>query len=128
MKSFNYLPVLQLSCNLILRNPAVLLLNHVLFVSLTIFSLPFLTLSLRLLLVGYYRHPKEDAYLWHVPAYAGLLMALVTMLWLWSWVIFRGVGRVVMAAVIGEWYFHRSVPSQVFCESFLSVTKLIVAS
>jgi hypothetical protein len=50
---------------------------------------------------------REHTYIWHVRPYAGWLIALVTLLWLWTWVIVRGIGRVVLAAVLGEWYFHR---------------------
>lgn len=96
-----------------------LLLSPAILIAFAAFSLPFLTLLLRLLLVGYYRHPRENTYIWHVRPYAGWLIALVTLVWLWSWVIFRGIGRVVTAAVIGEWYFYREdenrpSPSEVF--------------
>lgn len=50
---------------------------------------------------------REHTYIWHVRPYAGWLIALVTLLWLWTWVIVRGIGRVILAAVLGEWYFHR---------------------
>ncbi len=97
----------QLSTKLLLEHPPLLILTPALLVVFTILSIPYLTLILRLLLIGYYRHPRENTYIWHVRPYAGLLTALVILLWLWSWVIIRGIGRVATAAIVGEWYFHR---------------------
>ena len=36
---------------------------------------------------------------------------MVSLAWLWTWGVVRGVSKVTIAAVIGEWYFHRSVES-----------------
>ena len=99
----------QLATGFLIDHPAVLLITPLILTAFSILSLPFLTLVLRLLLIGYYRHPREHTYIWHVRPYAGWLIALVTGAWLWTWVILRSIGRVVVAAVLGEWYFHRWV-------------------
>ncbi|KAI5450338.1 hypothetical protein NCC49_003121 [Naganishia albida] len=99
--------VVEIATSFLIEHPILLLITPALLVVFSLISIPFLALVLRLLLVGYYRHPREHTYIWHVRPYAGWLIALVTLLWLWTWVIVRGIGRVVLAAVLGEWYFHR---------------------
>lgn len=99
----------QLATTFLIQHPTLLLITPILLVTFSIVSLPFLALVLRLLLIGYYRHPREHTYIWHVRPYAGWLIALVTTAWLWTWVVLRGIGRVTVAAVLSEWYFHRCV-------------------
>lgn len=50
---------------------------------------------------------RENTWIWHVRPYAGWLVFFVTLIWLWTWGVVRGVGRVAVAAIVGEWYFHR---------------------
>lgn len=50
---------------------------------------------------------RQDTYIWHVRPYAGVLIAVVCLLWLWTWGVVKGIGRVVIAALISEWYFYR---------------------
>lgn len=97
----------QLATGFLIDNPTILLITPLVLTIFSVISLPFLALVLRLLLIGYYRHPREHTYIWHVRPYAGWLIALVTMSWVWTWVVLRGIGRVTVAAVLGEWYFHR---------------------
>lgn len=99
--------VVELSAGFLLDHPPLLLLQPILLAALALLSLPYLTLLLRLLLIGYYRHPRENTYIWHVRPYADLLAIIVVVCWLWTWAVVRGVGRVVVAAVVGDWYFHR---------------------
>lgn len=47
--------------------------------------------------------------MFHIKPYAGFLIFVVTLAWMWTWGVIRGVGRVAVAAVVGEWYFHRYV-------------------
>ncbi|KAH8080812.1 plasma-membrane choline transporter-domain-containing protein [Filobasidium floriforme] len=100
--------VVELSSSFLLDHPPVLLLTPALLMVFAVLSIPYLTLLLRLLLIGYYRHPRENTYIWHVKPYADILIVVVSLLWLWTWVVVKGVGRVVTAAVISEWYFHRN--------------------
>lgn len=53
----------------------------------------------------------QDTYHYHLKSYAVWLLILVGALWVWTWNVVRGVRRVVVAGVIGEWYFHRCVSS-----------------
>jgi len=104
--------VVELSAGFLLGHPPLLILHPILLGALALLSLPYLTLLLRLLLIGYYRHPRENTYVWHVRPYADWLAFLVIVLWLWTWAVVRGVGRVVVAAVVGDWYFHREEPDR----------------
>jgi len=49
--------MVQLSSSFLLDHPPVLLLTPVLLMVFAVLSVPYLTLVLRLLLIGYYRHP-----------------------------------------------------------------------
>jgi hypothetical protein len=99
--------VVELSTNLLLTHPPLLLLTPILLAIFALTSIPFLTLLIRLAMVGYWRHPKEHTYIFHIRPYAGWLIFLVTLIWVWTWGVIRGVGRVAVAGVVGEWYFHR---------------------
>lgn len=99
--------VVELSTHLLLTHTPLLLLTPVLLAVFTLTSLPFFTLIIRLGMVGYWRHPKENTYIYHLRPYAGWLIFLVALIWVWTWGVIRGVGRVAIAGVIGEWYFHR---------------------
>lgn len=102
-------PARQLATGFLIDHPTVLLITPLILTLFSILSLPFLTLLLRLLLIGYYRHPRQHTYIWHVRPYAAWLIALVAGVWVWTWVVLRGIGRAVVAGVIGEWYFYRWV-------------------
>ncbi|KAF9505846.1 hypothetical protein BS47DRAFT_488477 [Hydnum rufescens UP504] len=105
--------VVELSTSLLISHPSVLILSlGILFISF-IASLPFLSLALRLLLVGYFSHPSssQSQWVWHVQNYAGTLATVVLLIWLWSWAISRGVMRVVVGGVVGHWYFTAHDPA-----------------
>jgi hypothetical protein len=99
--------VVELSTNLLLTHPPLLLLTPLLLGVFALTSIPFLTLLIRLGMIGYWRHPRENTYIFHIRPYAGWLIFLVTLVWVWTWGVIRGVGRVAVAGVVGEWYFHR---------------------
>ncbi|WOO76951.1 CTL-like protein [Vanrija pseudolonga] len=99
--------VVELSTHLLLTHPPLLLLTPLLLAVFAVTSIPFLTLLVRLAMIGYWRHPRENTYVFQIRPYAGWLIFIVTVVWVWSWGVIRGVGRVAVAAVIGEWYFHR---------------------
>jgi hypothetical protein len=93
--------------HLLLTHPPLLLLTPLLLGVFALTSIPFLTLLIRLGMIGYWRHPRENTYIFHIRPYAGWLIFLVTLVWVWTWGVIRGVGRVAVAGVVGEWYFHR---------------------
>ncbi|WVR03619.1 hypothetical protein IAU60_000611 [Kwoniella sp. DSM 27419] len=99
--------VVELSTNLLLTHPPLLLLTPMLLGIFAITSIPFLTLLIRLGTIGYWRHPRENTWVFHIRPYAGWLIFLVTLIWVWTWGVLRGIGRVAVAGVVGEWYFHR---------------------
>jgi len=67
-------------------------------------SIPFLTLTFRLLLVGYVSDPSSGLE-WHLRGWANWAIAVTISFWLWTWAVARGVLRVTAAAVIAAWYF-----------------------
>jgi hypothetical protein len=99
--------VVELSTELLLSHPPLLLLTPLLLGVFALASIPFMTLLVRLAMIGYWRHPKENTYIYQIAPRAGWLIALVTIVWVWTWGVIRGVGRVAVAGVMGEWYFHR---------------------
>ncbi|WVQ62643.1 uncharacterized protein L199_000790 [Kwoniella botswanensis] len=99
--------VVELSTNLLLTHPPLLLLTPLLLGVFAITSIPFLTLLIRLGTIGYWRHPRENTWIFHIRPYAGWLIFLVTLVWVWTWGVIRGIGRVAVAGVVGEWFFHR---------------------
>lgn len=101
--------VVELSTHLLLTHPPLLLLTPLLLGVFALVSIPFLTLLIRLGMIGYWRHPRENTYIFQLRPYAGWLIALVTLVWIWTWGVIRGVGRVAIAGVVGEWFFHRCV-------------------
>lgn len=111
----------QLSTHLLLTHPPLLLLTPVLLGVFALTSIPFLTLLIRLGTIGYSRHPRENTWVFHIRPYAGWLICLVSLVWLWTWGVIRGVGRVAVAGVVGDWYFHRSAP-RVRCQNFVELS------
>ena len=53
----------------------------------------------------------EGTYIYHLKPKATPLILLVIGLWVWMWGVFLGIGRVTIAGVVGEWYFHRDDPA-----------------
>ncbi|KAG9039644.1 hypothetical protein FRB95_009225 [Tulasnella sp. JGI-2019a] len=98
--------VVEISTSVILEHPPVLGLSLCLLLGGLIASLPFLSLILRLTLIGYYS-PSHGHQEWHLRGYAGWLAVLVTGVWVWSWSVIRGALRVSVSGVIGNWYFNR---------------------
>lgn len=99
--------VVELSTSLLLRHPPLLFLTPFLLMIFAVTSIPFMTLLIRLGMYGYWRQPREGTWAFHLQPWAGWLIVIVTLVWLWTWGVIRGVGRVAVAAVVGEWYFHR---------------------
>lgn len=98
--------VLTLSTSLLQSNPFLLALSPLILLLALLGSIPFLTLSFRLLLIGYFPDTKASTpWEWHVKNWAGWSIAGTVSVWLWSWGVARGVLRTTCAAVIGAWYF-----------------------
>ncbi|CDR87290.1 uncharacterized protein SPSC_00416 [Sporisorium scitamineum] len=99
--------VLELSCNVVLRHPALLVLA---LASLGVFALatiPFLYLFTRLFLVGHFGRQVGDSMEWQTDTKAAWLAWATLCAWLWTWAVLRGVQRVTVAGVVSHWYFHR---------------------
>jgi hypothetical protein len=111
---------MKLSTELLLTHQPLLLLTPLLLAVFAVTSLPFLTLLIRLGTIGYWRHPREDTWIFHIRPYAGWLIFVVTLIWVWTWGVIRGVGKVAVAAVVGEWYFHRLVYRTLICDGRLT--------
>jgi hypothetical protein len=101
--------VVELSTRLLLTHPPLLLLVPSLLAIFAVVSIPYLTLIMRLGTIGFWRHPQANTYVFHIRPYAGWLIVLVALGWIWTWGVLRGISRVTVAAVIGNWYFHRYV-------------------
>ncbi|BEI89586.1 uncharacterized protein CcaverHIS019_0209480 [Cutaneotrichosporon cavernicola] len=99
--------VVELSTSLLLRHQPLLFLTPLLLMVFAVTSIPFMTLLVRLGMYGYWRQPREGTWAFHLQPWAGWLIVVVTLAWLWTWGVIRGVGRVAVGAVVGEWYFHR---------------------
>lgn len=98
--------VVELATSVVLEHPPILALSLCLLLGALVASLPFLSLILRLTLIGYYS-PKSSDNGWHVRGYAGWLAFLATVVWVWSWGVVRGVLRVAVSGVVGSWFFSR---------------------
>jgi hypothetical protein len=99
--------VVELASTLLLAHPPLLLLTPCLLLAFTLISLPIITVLFRLLLLGYFETPSLVSYSYHLKPKSGWLIALVVGLWVWTWGVLRGIGRVTISAVVGEWFFHR---------------------
>ncbi|CED84491.1 Choline transporter-like protein [Phaffia rhodozyma] len=102
--------VVELASDVLLKHPPLLALTPALLVAFTVISIPFITVLLRLFLLGYFEYPAEGTYTYHLQPKADWLIILVIGLWVWTWGVFRGIGRVTISGVVGEWYFHRNDP------------------
>ena len=97
--------VLALSTSILTSNPLLLALSPLILLLMLIGSIPFLTLSFRLLLIGNLSQPSSNTWEWHVKNWANWSIAGTVVVWLWSWGVARGVLRTTCAAVVGAWYF-----------------------
>ena len=96
--------ILTLTTQLLSSHPLLLLLSPTVLLAALIVSIPFLTLTFRLLLVGYFSRPSEGLD-WHLHGWANWAITATISLWFWTWAVARGVLRVTTAAVIAAWYF-----------------------
>ncbi|THH15517.1 hypothetical protein EW146_g4975 [Bondarzewia mesenterica] len=96
--------LLTLTTHLLANNPFLLALSPAVLLASLLASIPFVTLSFRLLLIGYFIHPS-GGWEWHVKGWANWAIVATITIWLWSWGVARGILRVTTAGVIGAWYF-----------------------
>ncbi|KAH9980955.1 plasma-membrane choline transporter-domain-containing protein [Lactifluus volemus] len=96
--------VLTLTTRLLSSHPLLLLLSPSVLLIALLLSIPFLTLTFRLLLVGYLLRPASGLE-WHLHGWANWAIALTISLWFWTWAVARGILRVTTAGVIAAWYF-----------------------
>jgi len=97
--------ILTLTTQLLIANPFLLALSPVILLISLVASIPFLTLISRLLLIGYFSHPTNSTWEWHVKGWANWAIVGTMVIWLWTWGVGRGVLRTTSAGVIGAWYF-----------------------
>lgn len=88
-----------------MQNPYLLALSPAILLAALVLSIPFITLTFRLLLIGRWQAVPGGGMSWHVYAWADWIIALVLTVWLWSWGVARGILRVSAAGVVGSWYF-----------------------
>ncbi|KAJ9479999.1 hypothetical protein PHBOTO_003752 [Pseudozyma hubeiensis] len=99
--------VLELSCNVVLQHPALLVLALASLSAFALVTIPFLFLFTRLFLVGHFGRQDGDSMEWQTDAKAAWLAWATLCAWLWTWAVLRGVQRVTVAGVVSHWYFHR---------------------
>lgn len=99
--------ILNLTTSILVANPFLLALSPAVLLAVLLASIPFLTLAIRLLLIGYASHPSGNpsGWEWHVSAWANWAIAGTIIIWLWTWGVARGLLQVTCAGVIGAWYF-----------------------
>lgn len=98
--------LLSLTTQLLQNNPFLLAVSPVVLFASLLLSIPFLTLTFRLLLVGYSKNSDGvEGAEWHIKAWANWAIFATVSIWLWSWGVARGVLRVTCAGVVGSWYF-----------------------
>ena len=96
--------ILTLTNHLLIANPFVLAPSPAILLAM-LGSLPFIAFIFRLLLNAHKTPVSKSGIEWHVHAWANWAIVLVISIWLWSWVVKRGVLRMRCASIIGAWYF-----------------------
>ncbi|SNX85981.1 uncharacterized protein MEPE_04690 [Melanopsichium pennsylvanicum] len=99
--------VLELSCDVVLKHPALLVLALATLGAFALITIPFLFLFTRLFLVGHFGRQIGDSMEWKTDRNAAWLAWATLCAWLWTWAVLRGVQRVTVAGVVSHWYFHR---------------------
>uniref|UniRef100_V5EG28 Protein PNS1 n=1 Tax=Kalmanozyma brasiliensis (strain GHG001) TaxID=1365824 RepID=V5EG28_KALBG len=91
--------VLELSCNVVLQHPALLVLALASLGAFALITVPFLFLFTRLFLVGHFGRQVGDTMEWETDTKAAWLAWATLCAWLWTWAVLRGVQRVTVAGV-----------------------------
>jgi hypothetical protein len=98
---------LTLTTHLLVANPFLLALSPAILLITLIGSIPFLTLTFRLVLYGYVLPVSSHTTTLegHLAGWANWAIVGTVAVWLWSWGVARGIIRTSSASVIGAWYF-----------------------
>ncbi|KAF5364566.1 hypothetical protein D9758_005505 [Tetrapyrgos nigripes] len=97
--------LLNLTTDILVNNPLLLVLSPSLLLIALLGSIPFLTLIFRLSLVGYASNNE-----WHLRSWTPWAIFGTVGVWLWTWGVVRGILRVVVSGVVGGWYFGWKFP------------------
>lgn len=102
------LSVLALSARIISAHPSLLILAVLQIFLFLALSVPFLTIFIRLFLLGHFYHPSSEgsADVWITDRKARMLAWFTLATWIWTWSALRGVMRVIVAATVSHWYFY----------------------
>ncbi|KAN0060740.1 hypothetical protein ACQY0O_007398 [Thecaphora frezii] len=100
--------VIELSCQIVLEHPALLMLSIASLGAFLVLTIPFLSIFARLFLVGHFGKPVGDSMEWQTDRRAAWLAWATLATWLWTWAVLRGIQRVTVAGVVSHWYFNRN--------------------
>lgn len=107
------LSVLTLSAEIISAHPSLLLLSLLHILVFLAISAPFMTIFIRLFLLGHFSRAIEPGKAgdggktneWITDSRARVLAWATLATWLWTWAALRGIMRVVVSSVVSHWYF-----------------------
>lgn len=99
------LSVLSLSAKIVTTHPTLLLLSFIHIVVFLAISVPFMTIFIRLFLIGHFVSSDGERREWITDGRARLLAWATLATWLWTWAALRGIMRVVVSSVVSHWYF-----------------------
>lgn len=107
------LAVLELSARVVATHPSLLLLSLATLVVFLCITAPFLFIFVRLFLHGHFGRssPGYAKDVWHTDTDARSMAWLTLAIWLWTWLVLRGIQRVTVAGTVSHWYFHREEES-----------------
>lgn len=100
---------MELSATIVAEHPALLILSGALLGIFLLVTIPFLSVLIRLFLLGHIGTPGESSTdkVWQTDAKARILAWTTLGAWLWTWSTLRGIQRVTVAGVVSHWYFFR---------------------
>lgn len=100
------LSVLSLSAKILSAHPTLLLLSLIQILVFLVVSVPFMTIFVRLFLLGHFSTSPTTGQEWITDSRARTLAWLTLGTWIWTWAALRGVMRVVVSSTVSHWYFH----------------------
>ncbi|EIM19463.1 hypothetical protein WALSEDRAFT_58723 [Wallemia mellicola CBS 633.66] len=104
--------VVELSSQVILEHPTLIIYHLAITVVSTLLSIPFAWLIYRLLKIGHWDSSSNGGFSWHVKTSSDFLVAYVALIGFWTWGVLRGIASVTTSGVLGAWYFNRHDPHQ----------------
>ncbi|CAO1635380.1 unnamed protein product [Jaminaea pallidilutea] len=100
------LSVLSLTAKIVSAHPTLLLLSLVQILVFLALSMPFMTIFIRLFLLGHFADKSGTGDEWITDRRARLLAWGTLATWIWTWAALRGIMRVVVSSVVSHWYFY----------------------